>query len=83
MPARGALSISGERLSFEIFGAIARKTAGAMSRVSIKHEAVTPDGLQIFEYDTMSSYPYNQLQPCLLKEGEVLLSQNVSGAPVE
>ena len=77
-PARGRAALPGELLSFEIKDAVARRTAGPMSPISIMHEGVTDEGLRPFELDTLSSFTHNELQPCLLQDGKLSLSLNVS-----
>ena len=82
VPPRGTYSATGEKLSFTIHGAMARKTAGVMSQFTITHQGVTKDGPRPFEIDTLSPSPHDELTPCLLEEGDVQISQNVSAAQV-
>jgi hypothetical protein len=82
VPPRGTYSQTGEKLSFTIHGAMARKTEGPMSPFTITHEGVTQDGPRPFEIDTLSPSPYEKLEPCLLEEGDVRISQNSSAANV-
>ena len=77
-PARGALAPTNQQLAFEIHGATARKTAGLMSKVSIEHQGVTDAGLASFELNELSQYTYNEIDPCVLEDGQLKLSHNVS-----
>jgi hypothetical protein len=82
VPPRGTHSQTGEKLSFIIHGAMARKTEGPMSPFTITHEGVTQDGPRPFEIDTLSPSPYEKLETCLLEKGDVRISQNSSAANV-